>query len=510
MSKQARWAALFKEVIGRNPSPEEFQLGKASDFDFKQIKTIAGQVVEGTSTESESVLADDLEPVSTESSQGSQAVFEPVGVPLEKGAKKKRSFFKVALGLLAVLLLAGYFYGKTQTKPEVKADALVKAINQNDYETVADLLSETGRDWTEKDAKDFVIYLESQEQSLSEILDSMAIDRFKTPYSDANGNKLLGLQETGKKWLLFPDYQFVTYPLELTATSDLEDLRIAGKTVEQGERVPVVTLPFLPQDVTVEGQTAYGSVKTEIFLDLDQASHNQLDLPLELSRQTITAHLPFKTEDLEEVSLLINEKEVAQGLEAEIETFGLEALEIKAKFKVKDQVFETKPSKAKASDLDNVSLALRPEDAAKVKGLLAKLAEKRQPLVLWSNQKAEQLASFMVSWGNAMNQPGYQDITHQETGFVLENRVRLNQVQDVTTEFSQDGTGNSDYQVLAIYRYSYGGNQVHTYYFTIRADGAPIVLYSAQNQGGMPDDKYYMKETANEELKAGFARIVHS
>ena len=79
----------------------------------------------------------------------------------------------------------------------------------------------------------------------------------------------------------------------------------------------------------------------------------------------------------------------------------------------------------------------------------------------WTNDKASRLASLMVSWGNQMNQPGYE---------------RWENVS------------------------------VHRYFFTIKKDGTPFVLYSPTTNGGV----YYVKETENADLKSGYADIVNN
>ena len=53
MATQARWVELFREIIGRDPEPEEFFAGKASGFDLKQIKPIAGVAFNSEAVENE-------------------------------------------------------------------------------------------------------------------------------------------------------------------------------------------------------------------------------------------------------------------------------------------------------------------------------------------------------------------------------------------------------------------------------------------------------------------------
>ncbi len=125
---------------------------------------------------------------------------------------------------------------------------------------------------------------------------------------------------------------------------------------------------------------------------------------------------------------------------------------------------------------------------------------------LWNVDKAQQLASFMVSWGNEMNQPGYKSEGIDEW---LSFNFFMNDSYDISVEKSLDGTGNSDYNIVAVYSYVYGANSIHRYFFTFNRSGQPVVLYSAQNQGGMPHNRLYVKQTQNQELSAGFANIAN-
>lgn len=106
----------------------------------------------------------------------------------------------------------------------------------------------------------------------------------------------------------------------------------------------------------------------------------------------------------------------------------------------------------------------------------------------WNSNKASQLADFMDSWGRRMKQPNYQKIA-----------VEL-------PVYWQDGSKlSSDETIVDAYEYWYGnGTSVHRYIFVISASGEPKVLYSQDTNG----DRYVVKETENQELKAGFSDIV--
>ena len=116
MNQQEKWVELFKQVIGRVPSPQEFMAGKESGFDFKQIKAIAGQSVEeklpveplvppasSQNTSLNSGVVVNVGQVGSAPTQGSiPATFVQPKVPWSK--KKKRTLLFGVAG--AALLLA--------------------------------------------------------------------------------------------------------------------------------------------------------------------------------------------------------------------------------------------------------------------------------------------------------------------------------------------------------------------------------------------------------------------
>ncbi|MGT2911524.1 DUF4767 domain-containing protein [Streptococcus cameli] len=131
----------------------------------------------------------------------------------------------------------------------------------------------------------------------------------------------------------------------------------------------------------------------------------------------------------------------------------------------------------------------------------------------WNQNKSQQLAAFMVDWGNSMGQPGYKKVTDQGDlfwqGSDWQNRM------DVT--YSETGVSDSEFTIVATYVYQRDINLVHRYHFALRQDGSPVVFYSENNrmqppQGAPAEVKwanfFVSKETANEDLKNGFATIV--
>ena len=117
--------------------------------------------------------------------------------------------------------------------------------------------------------------------------------------------------------------------------------------------------------------------------------------------------------------------------------------------------------------------------------------------------KASRLASLMVSWGNQMNQPGYKEITNEASSLPIRWMSDHNQTVDAT--YAANGNSSSEYTIVSVYE-RWENVSVHRYFFTIKKDGTPFVLYSPTTNGGV----YYVKETENADLKSGYADIVNN
>lgn len=140
----------------------------------------------------------------------------------------------------------------------------------------------------------------------------------------------------------------------------------------------------------------------------------------------------------------------------------------------------------------------------------------------WNAQKAQELATFMTSWGTTIQQT-YQAYTpgnnvdfygSQLPDQALKNgnggwTVALNK-SPITLKWSENGTAaNGEYAVVATYSDANTQPEFkkHFYFFTIK-DGQPYVLITMQNQGNA-ENYLYVSETENTDLRNGFANIVN-
>ena len=139
--------------------------------------------------------------------------------------------------------------------------------------------------------------------------------------------------------------------------------------------------------------------------------------------------------------------------------------------------------------------------------------------ILCNEAKAQQLNTFMASWGQTMKQsykeygPGNNVNLYglQLPDTVLANtngwQATVNNVP-ITLTWSENGEANAGYALVAVYSdvETQASLAKHVYFFTIDA-GVPKVLVTSQNQGN-PDNYLYFKETENQQLKDGFTEIV--
>lgn len=344
--RKEKWVKLFEQVTGRQPSPQEFLAGKEGGFDFKSIRQIAGldapanlashQVLEEvplasppmpTTVETPTVAVPPVDPL-----QVPGVVYPmPVKSPLTKKEKMKRLGWGAGLLLLAGLGFAYYHFDQV-TGPEVATDQFVQAVDSNDFDQVAQLLSTKENKWTKEETKGFLAYLEANDVNIEAELEKLAESSGKTIYNDERGNKLLGLVETGKKFGIFPEYRVATYPIDLVVTSDLADLRVDGKAIPVNKETSLGEANFAPKSLPVKAKTELGDLDTSIGLDLQTVENNRAMLRLVTSPKLITATLPSDLSGFEKIKLVINGKEVADSLSKELDFLDYQEVEVYAKF----------------------------------------------------------------------------------------------------------------------------------------------------------------------------------
>ncbi|MDB8869011.1 DUF4767 domain-containing protein [Pediococcus acidilactici] len=139
---------------------------------------------------------------------------------------------------------------------------------------------------------------------------------------------------------------------------------------------------------------------------------------------------------------------------------------------------------------------------------------KATPSALWDPRKAEQLSSFMESFGQTMDQsytactPGH-NTTYAGLHYPDDLKQRRTAFDDQKLSAGWAPTGKGHYRVNVVAVYEDPGQGTlggHVYLFAIK-DGKAVVYHTSQNQG-MPDNLTHFTTTENQTLRQGFAKIV--
>lgn len=137
---------------------------------------------------------------------------------------------------------------------------------------------------------------------------------------------------------------------------------------------------------------------------------------------------------------------------------------------------------------------------------------------LWDTNKASQLETFVTQWGKTLGQE-YKSYNLQNNvslyGTPLPQAVingdwkmAINEAP-VTVQWSEDGTGHADFNLVAVYSDVETGEYLGQHvYFCGFQNGQPKVYLTQQNQGN-ENNYLYFNETQNQQLKQGFSDIVN-
>ena len=374
MNQQEKWVELFKQVIGRVPTPQEFMAGKESGFDFKQIKAIAGMPVKedlpvepvappasSQNTSLNSGVVVNVGQVGSAPTQGSiPATFVQPKVPWSK--KKKRTLlFGVAGAALLLALAGGFYYMDQKTGSDVAALELLDTINKEDYSGLAANFSSNQDKWKQADAKEFLAYLDSQTNVAAE-LEKMAEDP-NYVYSDDRGNKLLGMKKTGDFLGLFPSYQVISYPFEVFAQTNVDSLILDEEKLPKNKEVSLGSYPFISKEFHLTGKTEFGEVDTVLIPNMADAENNEVHISLNTTEKTIKATLPEELPTINEKKLFINGKEVATSLEKKVTVLENQQLSIHVQFNYEGATYTTEDVEVTISpDKDTMVVELAVSD----------------------------------------------------------------------------------------------------------------------------------------------------
>ena len=292
---QQAWEERFVALYGRAPFPEEIESARSQNFEIvegpaptihldetNQTTQIFAPVESSSEApQSQSQLAPAEAPEQEEAGKKVKKKKEKKVRKEKKGKKKKVLLFSILALLVLVLSGLGYYFSIT-TGPQVTVDKLVTAIEQKDYREVASILSSDKDKWTKEEAQGLLDYMTAQKIDVIYELDHIAQSSKTGIVKDKKQNLLIGIEKADKKFGIFQEYRIATYPIEVTATTNLDDAKLKTNekdttVLKKNQTTKLGKVHFAPRDMQLDGKTEVGKISSEVKLDPAQASKNKQD-----------------------------------------------------------------------------------------------------------------------------------------------------------------------------------------------------------------------------------------
>lgn len=376
---QLAWEEYFIALYGRSPLPEEIESARSQNFEIVEAPAPTINLEETNQTtqvfapvENPSETPESLsQPV--EALAPAEAPEQEEAVKKEKKGKKKKVFFFSMLALLVLALSGlGYYFSST-TGPQVTVDKLVTAIEQKDYREVASILSTDKDKWTKEEAQGLLDYMTSQKIDVIYELDHIAQSSKTGSVKDKNQNLLIGIEKADKKFGIFQEYRIETYPLEVTATTNLDDAKLKtsekeSTVLKKNQRTKLGKVHFAPRDMQLDGKTEVGKISSEVKLDPAQASKNKLNLTFNSEKRLLEIEFPEEVSNPTDIKVAVNGKEVGTSTLFEVDVVAHQEIEVHAVFSVNGESYTTEKAKVtigETPDDDEVITLKLSKDVAK-------------------------------------------------------------------------------------------------------------------------------------------------
>ena len=384
---QLVWEERFIALYGRSPLPEEIESARSQNFEIVEGPAPTIDLEETHQTTQVFVPVESPLGVPESLSQPDEAI-APAEVPeqeeavkkskkkkekqVKKGKKKKVFFFSI-LALLVLTLSGLGFYFSSTTGPQVTVDKLVTAIEHKDYREVASILSSDKDKWTKEEAQSLLDYMTSQKIDVIYELDHIAQSTKTGIVKDKKQNLLIGIEKADKKFGIFQEYRIATYPLEVTATTNLEDATLkmsekASTSLKKNQSTKLGKIHFAPRDMQLDGNTEVGKISSEVKLDPAQASKNKLDLTFNSEKRLLEIEFPEEVSNPTDIKVGVNGKEVGTSTLFEVDVVAHQEIELHAVCSLNNESYTTEKAKVtigETPDDDEVITLKLSKDVAK-------------------------------------------------------------------------------------------------------------------------------------------------
>ncbi|MBF8970141.1 hypothetical protein [Streptococcus sp. NLN76] len=453
------WVQAYEAAHGRRPEPQEFALAKETGFDVDYLPDL---------TSVESVA----EPVVVAPAQVDQTT-APVKKEKKFTLSRKQVFTGTAIGLVLIALGGGYYYFDKESGADLAVDQFSKQIENSKFQQLAESFSDADSkkvNWSAEDAKNFVQYLNEDGKLESELAKLEADPSYII--KDQNGNQLLGLEETEKKLGIFPVYEVKTYPLTITAKTNLESLSLNEQKVEKDKELNLGEFSFAPHSFAAKGKTDAGDLNTDITAELSEAKENHITLSISNVDKNLQASLPSDVHGASDIKLYVNNKEVATELTKKLKLIENQTIDVHAQFKFEENTYTTEKSKIFVKPgQENLTADLQLSSDIQQKMTDAKTAkEEKAKQEEEAKRKLEEdkaaISSFMTSYISAMR----DSIRNRSVGFTDYYDTNSDAYKVMYDYVANGGVvrANVDYQTTIEYNVTDVAKEGNDYKVTVR------------------------------------------
>lgn len=424
-AQKESWLRAFEQTFHRQPNQQELDYAEREGFNQASLTSLAqaarasqqeqAQASQAQATQAQASQAQtQAAQTQAQATQAQPAAAQAAPFPVQPKKKNKKAFLIAGAALASFLVLAGGGYHiYATTGPKVPAKQMKKALEDKDYEQVASLLSTGGDKWTKQEAKSFVAHVEEEDINLQSQMDKFAKEGAKAQLTDNHDNKLLSLEEKGKKFGLFSEYQFKTHPVTVSLTTNLDKASLEIKDqksidLAKGQTTEVGEFHYADKEMVLKGKTDAGMIETPIKFSPQKSENNQLSLNLQSEKKSIRASLPNDIMEPTDIKLMVNSKEVSKNLDAELQLIPYQELEIYASFDLYGSTFTTDKKKVTVSSDENeirVDLKLSNEVTKKVKEAAAAKKAKEEEAAKAAKEaekQKENVKTFLSDYRSAV------------------------------------------------------------------------------------------------------------
>ncbi|MCI2774776.1 zinc ribbon domain-containing protein [Staphylococcus petrasii] len=325
-----------------------------------------------------------------------------------------RKFIPWAIVIFIIILLViVFFLVRNYNSPEAQTKILVNAIDNNDSQKVATLLSTKETHVDSEEADEYIAYVKS-EVGMKKFIHDIRDNVEKLNKSESKeaayiktraGNNVLRVSKNGTRFLIFDNMSFTAPTKEAVVKPKLEtkyEFRAGGKnkTVVADANKTTSLGKFIPgvYSIDAEKETEYGKFTGQLKFDFRYGKGNTVEVNENFNEALLTVKLKGKSDlDDDSLKVKINDKEMKYSTSREYGPYPQNKdIVVSASGKAKDKTFKSETKTMKAKDLGNInSVELEFDDEA-----ISDYVEKKEKE---ENSLKNKLSNFFSAYSFSLN-----------------------------------------------------------------------------------------------------------